>query len=181
MDDLVLSQQTTQAVQTSPVATVSVSVQQAPPEVTPVVQQNIPAVATARIQEPPSHGVGVHKEAVSMPPLTPDIPNVNQESPLLVSSEPDVLLPPELKEIGIEEGEDAKEQAFFKAMQQASSEFGTNEQLQQATGGQTQQAPLPMSFQQATEVKKRGKILNSVTWFAALIVYQWKKLHPTSS
>src|SRR5258708_4961540 len=90
---------------------------QVPPTI-PVsgVQPGLPAT---RLQEPPSATFG-HKEYAPMPPMSPDFAVEHKEEPLILSSEPDVLLPPELKEFGVEGGEDVREQAFFKAMQQAS-------------------------------------------------------------
>lgn len=132
-----------------------------------------------RMQQPPTHTPGIYKEYSPLPSLAPEI-KVGENEQSVTFSEPEMILPPELIEVGAEVGNDVKEQAFFEAMQKASAELSIDQQPNQFMQIENYpQQVLPMAYTEAAAIRKKGKVWDSFTWFATLIMYQWKKLNST--
>lgn len=87
-------------------------------------------------------------------------------------SQPAVEVPHELQEVGIEQGEDAKQERPEE--QQKVDVTLPKEQPSNAYVMGPQ--PLPMDYPQAVATQKSSKIRDSIKWLATLIKYQWEQL-----
>jgi hypothetical protein len=97
-------------------------------------------------------------------------PVARQEAPMMQTSHPEVILPPEVKNAGVEQGADADVQTLPEEKQELEVE---EPQLQPEVEA-PKEDPLPMSYQQAIQTQKQSKIKDSIKWLATLIAYHWK-------
>lgn len=98
-------------------------------------------------------------------------PVSRQEAPMMQTSHPEVVLPPEVQNAGVEHGTDANVQNLLEEKQ----EIEVEETEVQPEAQAPKEDPLPMSYQQAIATKQKSKIRDSIKWLAALIAYHWKK------
>lgn len=89
---------------------------------------------------------------------------------------PEVKVPPEVKEAGVEKQSDAGELKLDKQVEQAGVTLAKENTLVSTEPSGSVQ--LPMTYMQAVQKKKKSGLWNSVTWLAGEIAYQWKKLKP---
>lgn len=97
-----------------------------------------------------------------------------KETPIVAqSSHPEVVLPPEVKEV-MKEGEDADASKLPEERQKI-EEVAVEEQLP-AEAAPAPSAPLPLNYQQAVEEKKTtGSPKNSRSWWITEVIREWKK------
>lgn len=137
-----------------------------------------PSAGGVQSTEPVS--ISGHKELAPLVPgskplkenaLTGEVPEE-----LVQPSPPEVKIPQEVKEAGVEKSVDEGEVRLDKQAEQVGL-APAKESTPVATGPGSS-AQLPMTFVQATQKKKTSGLWNSVTWLAGEIIYQWKKLKP---
>ncbi|HZE87242.1 MAG TPA: hypothetical protein VE090_03470 [Methylomirabilota bacterium] len=161
------------------------------------VQQSAPADAVAnpsqsqaapaaqiinrRIEEPPTAISGGHPEQgpIAMDPDDDEDedeqPVAKQEAPRLQQSHPtEVVLPPEVKELGVEAGTDAKEQQLAQEVQEAGVSFA-KETTPVFTPPQ-KEPEMPMTYQEAEQLQKTN-IRDSKRWLGKMVMYVIEKLY----
>ncbi len=142
--------------------------------------QPAPQVATRPVEKPGQNqpiSISGHPEhaPISMEVNEDDEeeeqPVARQEAPMMQTSHPEVVLPPEVQSAGVEHGEDAK----IETLPEEQQEVEVEEPQLQPEAQAPKEDPLPMSYQQAIQTKQKSKIKDSIKWLATLIAYHWKK------
>lgn len=130
--------------------------------------EHAPVAASAPVAEAPLSGPDTVSDAsdVADSQQAPDV--------VIKESHPAVEVPQELKEAGVEQGMDAKQDRPEEQQQVHVTLPKVSAPSMDLPVVEAQ--PLPMDYQQAIVTQKSSKIRDSVKWLATLIKYQWEKL-----
>lgn len=135
--------------------------------------RGLPPREVAPVDETESVATVSDDQAV-VPDEATDADNKQQEAAdvKMQESHPQVEVSKELQEAGVEKGEDADRDKLPEEQIAKADDAAKQPDTQASASG----VPLPMTAQQAEEVKKKSKIRDSIKWLAELILYHWKKL-----
>lgn len=150
---------------------------QVPSQTTPVPANTTPPVASpqaGRFVEPPAisgnreHGpISTAKSEFAKP--------VEVQSEIAPSTPPEIMIPQELKN-RVEKGPDAHQPKIEKETRLAGMELAKESTPVITTP--TGIIHLPLTYTQALQKKKESRLIDSIHWLAALVMYQWRKYDP---